>query len=233
MKSNLFAKNDLSGGRFAKDLKCAMDLDPEVLAKVPDFALRAFLADTKSEAENVYEDASKNLNVPRAQLDYAVDVARFLIREMAPEGNAFSDEPVSLAEDAREVCNLPAEKTTLLIGLMSQLKGVATEEVRLASLRRSQLSDFLPTLQAVGTTVDFRAVFARQYEYENDVASYVPQCVDMMPVGILTLSFTGDQDDVFFQVNKRSLQILLDNLVALKKKIETAEKHVVYKKDAR
>lgn len=233
MKSQLFSKNDLSEGRFVQDMKYVASLPRDVLQSLPDLALRAHFATTRTDrtdVEKLCEATAQTLQVSRWQLDRSMNVLRFLLRELAPEGDANADDPNLLVEDILGVCELPPEMTEPLTDLLRRLKELATEEVRLAALRESQSLEFLPTLESIATTADFRAVFAKQYNYEEDLASYSPACIDLIPVGIVRLTFNDDQDSVFFQVNKRTLEIMMDSLVALRRKIETAEACVSYKK---
>jgi hypothetical protein len=48
-----------------------------------------------------------------------------------------------------------------------------------------------------------------------------------VPLGIVELRLKGaHSNEIFFQVNKRSLQVLVDTLVALQKQIDIAERDI-------
>jgi hypothetical protein len=51
-----------------------------------------------------------------------------------------------------------------------------------------------------------------------------------VPLGIIELRLKGaHSNEVFFQVNKRSLQVLIDTLLALQKQISIADEQLIFK----
>jgi hypothetical protein len=84
MKSHLFSKHDLKESEvFEKDLKVLFGLSHDLLDRLPEYAFRALAAPTPREKEDVYDQASEDLGVPRAKLDHALNTTQFFLRELA------------------------------------------------------------------------------------------------------------------------------------------------------
>jgi len=234
MKSHLFSIVDLAHTEdFTKDIKLLFDLDPPTLAGLPEYALESLEAPTRAEAYNVYERAAEKLGVPQSLLTPAIRVARFFLRECSPKGDAESDAPQVLVDDLKELFGLPEDKTEPVRSMLRDIKAKAMGgTVQLALLRKEHYESFLPILASVAVAADLRAIFDEQYEYDKDVSEFSPRFMGTIPVGIMELTLEHGRSKskkVFFQVDKRTLQILLDYVLALQKQIDIAEKRITTK----
>jgi len=226
MESTFFSKNDLADHKsFPRDIRCLAQLPSETLAALPRHVLTAFQAPTNAETDTVYSEAAEALAQPRAVLDHALDVAQFLLRELAPKGEAASDTPESLVSDIRDTFEVPEAAQEGLTTFLRELKDMAQRDVRLILLKRAHITSGLPVLNAVATKVDLRAVFSEEYKYHEDVAQFSPELVGTVPVGIVELTIHGGETEkVLLQLNRRTLQILQDHLAALQKQISIVER---------
>ena len=228
MKSNFFSTHDLANSAdFAKDIQALLGMDAAVVARLPEYALRALETPTRAEMENVYQAAADDLGVARSQLSRALDVAQFLLRELSPKGDAASDDPQALVSDLRQLLDLPDEKSAAMGSFLEQLKGAAQDGLRLTLLQQAHAQSTLPILDSVSVQVDFRAVFEEMYKYDQDVSEFSPRFLGTVPLGIVGLRIRGGETErVSLQLSKRTLQILIDYLVALQKQIDVAENNI-------
>jgi hypothetical protein len=228
MKSHLFANLDLLAEEgFKRDVQAILTLPSPAMEQLPEYAFKHLAAPTRREADRVCVAAAEVLAVPKTQLERAIDVSRFFMGAFAPKGDAESDLPSSLADDIRDALCLDVEQTETLGRLLGELKRVAEKNVQLILLQRSHSEAALPILRAVSTVVDFRAVFEQPYKYEDDVSGYSPKFMGTVPLGIVELTLKGAHtDEVFFQVTRGTLQILLDHLTALQRQMDVAEKGI-------
>lgn len=230
MKSSFFQKHDLDT-QFRQDMKTVLDAGPAVAARLPDFARNCLLAPTTRETERVCDRASSELGIPRVQLDRALSVTQFLLMQLTPEGDASGDDLHQLLDDLRELLSFDDDKATTIRVLLEGLKKLAKPDLRVAILQRAHEQSALPILDSVDVEVDFRAVFDNSYKYDEDVSSYSPRFLGSIPLGIVRLKLDGAaQKDVFLQLNMRSLQILIDSLLALQKEVKVAETHLAFGK---
>jgi hypothetical protein len=233
MKSQLFSKQDYTNyQRFPKDIKTTFDLQPEVLARLPDFALEALETPTSREQDNVFQGAANSLGVPRAQLDRALMIAGFFLKEFAPDGDAASDDTATLLSDLAELFGLPENKTQGMRTFLDKLRELAQNRKETQIIMRTQatLNSALPILDSVRVAVDIRAVFDHDYNYDQDVSAFSPKLLGTVPLGILELNLSGcDTERVCLQLSTRSLQVLIDHLVALQKQMVIAEMSICAK----
>jgi len=225
MKSHLFSTYEvLERDDFRKDFKASLALPAHVLPQIADYAFQALAAPTRAEADKVCKSAADTLGVAKSQLDHALSVARFFLEEFAPKGKAESDSPDTIAEDLRNAFSLTAEQLDAVITMLAALRNLAREKVELVLLQKSYAESTLPILRTVSTSVDFRAMFDQSYKYEEDITRFKPKFMGTVPLGIVELRLSGAHcDEVFFQVTRRTLQILLDHLSALQLQMDIAE----------
>lgn len=228
MQSKLFSTHDLANSdELPKDIRALCDMSVDALARLPDYVVRAQLVPTRAEADDVSERAASDLGLPKAQVDRAIDVARFFLREFTPRGEAEKDTPEALVADLEGILAIPGDKKEAITALLQQLQARADDELRLVLLQRAHAEATLPILAAVSTQVDFRAVFDEDYKYEEDVSDFSPAFLGTVPLGIVSLSIRGgEKEKVSLQLSKRTLQILIDHLVALQKQMAIAEKDI-------
>jgi hypothetical protein len=227
-KSNLFKQNDLArSDGFKADILAMSELPADVLPRVAPYALKSLEVPTSAEAKAVHKEAAESLGIPLSLLDHAIRVGRFFLEQFAPKGDANEDSPDNLMSDIVANFELPKDKQAAYLELLASLKTLAHDSVRMTLLRRAHEETMLPNLRSVGVCTDIRAVFEENYSYETDVAQYAPKLVGTVPLGIVRLGLSGaDNEVVAIQLSKRSLQVLIDNLVALQKQIAEAEAHV-------
>ena len=228
MKSHLLSVQDLNGSdEFKKDVKMLCGFNSAIMQQLPDVALEALEAPTEAEAQNVRIAAAERLAIPLAQFEHGLSVPAYLLRQFAPNGDAEKDQSSGILDDLTELELVPEDKRDDVLHLLEKTKGLAQDKVQMILLRKAHYQTALPVLGSVSTVVDFRAIFNEAYKYEKDVAQFKPKFMGTVPLGIVEMRLKGAHSkEIFFQVNKRSLQVLVDTLVALQKQIDIAEKDI-------
>lgn len=230
MKSNLFSKRDITrDDEFKKDLDVVCSLERETLANLPEHAVMVLLAPSDRETDKAADTASTKLDVPRSDLDHALKFTDFFLKEFIASGDAHKDEPGELVGDLVKTLGLPEDKERddALETLFGALKKRAAKEVERRMLRRKFAQSALPLLMSISTTVDFRAVFDETYEVGMDLNRFNPECFGTIPLGIVQLGFDeGLARQVFFQADRRSINLLIEHLQALQKQLDIAQRQL-------
>lgn len=228
MKSHLLSRRDLTAiDEFKKDIGILCGLPRQVLTQLPATAIEALEAPTEGESDRVREAAAERLSVPLSKLGHALSVPTYLLRQFAPKGDAENDSPSDIADDLVELGVVPKEKAADVSAMFEATKGLSRGKLEMILLRKAHSRAVLPVLGSVSTVVDFRVLFDQNYKYEEDVGSYQPKFMGTIPLGIVEIELQGaHQEEVFFQVTKRTLQVMLDTLSALQKQIAVAEERL-------
>jgi len=88
-------------------------------------------------------------------------------------------------------------------------------------LARSTQSSGLKIIKGVTHIVDLRPVVSNRIELEEDIAEYKPVVNSLVPIAILALRLSGD-DEFVFQMDNRTLKILQNELQAIEKELTEA-----------
>lgn len=230
MKSNLFSKVDVTGDdNFKGDFDVLCSLKRKTLELLPNLAVNVLFARSERETDQAKDDASTELRVPRSRLDRALRVTQFFLGQFVASGDAHDDEPSELVEDLVEAFGLSEDKDrdSALEKLVSELKRRAQETVERRMAFRRHEQSAMPLLASISTTVNFRAVFDQSYKVGMDVSQFTPQCLGSTPLGIIQLGFDeGLTREVFFQADRRTINLLIEHLQALQKQLDIAQKHL-------
>lgn len=225
MKSTLFSKNDyMEIDSFMKDMKKALALEPEILAKLPGLASRVLAASGGTAVAEIADEASGLLGVPRSNLDDCISITVFFLRKFAEADDAESDKPEDIASDVQELFKLSEEKRITLIDYFNNIRELADKDVKLIILRKAHARSSLPNLVSITTTVNFRVVFDKYFKQGIDLNSFSPKCLGTIPIGIINLNLEDSPyKEISFQTDKKSLRWLIESLVALEKQIDLAQ----------
>ena len=226
MRSKLFSKRDLtSSDAFVKDIGKLLGLSEEALKRLAPHACHAMVAPTEIEESKVRDQASEELVVPRRDLDQAIDVSGFFLKQFMPSGDAETDAPGDIVADMEQVFQAPPEKREVLIQYLAHLKDWSESRGHRLLERRRSTRVAAPFVRGISAGVDFRAVFDRHFHSGDDIDAYSPTCLGTVPLGLVEIRLTGGARDesVYFQVDKRSLRLLVEHLVALEKEMQVAE----------
>ena len=225
MKSTLFSKHDMMQVEdFVKDVKKFFAYPTAKLLELPSLALD-ILSQSGFKKSKTLDDFSKILDVPRAQLDQAISVAAFFIRQFASDGDAFSDEPDDIASDFKEVFEVPSDKQQVLPEFFRRIKEIAKKGE--LGLRREQYAEMcLPNISGISTAVDYRVVFDKNYGADDDINTFSPNCLGTIPLAIIRFRLDNSETrQVAFQADMNTIRLLINALIALEKQVKIAQSH--------
>ena len=226
-KSHLFSKVDLTRDEdFAKDIAVLAALEDNVLESLPEHAVHAWLAPSGRETEKVYDIASRELGVPRAQLDHTLKVSQFLIQSFLKKGEGKDDQPEDIVSDLEHIYDLTPERHSSMLAFVERLQKLTRERVEPEARRKRYAQSSLPVLESIATTANYRLVYDEDFKVDTDISSFKPKCLGLIPVGIIELGFdSGPTGEVFFLADRRAIRLLIDHLKGLEKQLDAAREH--------
>ena len=225
MKSNLFKKTDyLRTKDFVKDLRELLSLDDEVIEKIPEYAIKDYLTPTPKESGEVRDKVAKELKIPRAKLNHIIDLSNHFIKRFLPTGDAENDEPLVLASDSIEITDGSSEKEEVITSYFSKLKEGTKAEVEFHARKRSHVMSCISHIDTIESVLDYRIILDKKLELNQSVQDYNPTCLGVVPIGILKFGLSSEETkEVVFQIDKRTIQILKNELEALEKQMEISQ----------
>ena len=206
---------------FVKDLRVLLSLTNSAIAHLAGHAVKVWLARGDEEIDMASDEASSKLKVHRAQLDHALRLSRYLVSKFLKDGEGYGDKPENIISDMETTFDISfEEKRASLLTLVKELKSLAEQNAQIKMRQRYALSS-LPVLEGISTSADYRLVFDKKFGVTSEISSYQPKCLDAVPVAVVQLVFdSGPTKNVFFQVDKRSLHLLIDHLRAVGKELD-------------
>jgi hypothetical protein len=227
MKSNLFSKIDVMRiDEFSKDLNVLLGLGQEIVSKLPEYAYESMAVSTSTETERVYEEASKALGVPASKLQHAIDISEYFMRKFTSDGEAITDTSENIVSDLQELIKFDKKRREELVEYFEKIKKLAKDKADYLIKRRRHAQSALPNLKSMATVVDYRIVFDKSIEVGQSVNDYNPECLGAIPVGIIELTLSGGNvEELSFQMDKKSIRLVVESLIALEKQIDIAQDH--------
>ena len=228
MKSKLFSLIDLGREEsFCKDIKTLLMVPEQAMRGFADDSARSWLAPSKKETQTVREEVAKKMEIPPAILDHGFDVAEFFIREFLDTGRAVDDTAESLVDDLMEGKLISFEDRNKMVVFIGTLKELVATKLNFDNLKKEIAQTGLQNLRLVDATVNYRAVFDKVFMVDSRIDEFQPKCIGVVPIVVVTLKLTkGPIEDISFQVDMRSLKILIDNLRAAEKEFQIADKYL-------
>jgi hypothetical protein len=149
------------------------------------------------------------------------------LREFLSGGEAYEDDPCDIASDFVEIDFVPEEKRRVFAAFLEELKRLARTKVDEEQRRTRYAHSSLPVLSSIVTTANYRGVFGKEFETDDDVEAYTPKCLDAIPVAIIKLGFDeGPTKEVYFQADGRLIRLLIQQLRALEKHLDATRDYL-------
>ena len=187
-KSQLFSKLDLSRDEdFASDIEVIGSLEKNVLDGLPERAVLAWLAPSERETGNICDVASRELGVPRAQLDHAMRFAQFLVRAFLKNGEAREDQPRDIVSDLEHIYALSAKNRASVSKFIEHLKELTHQKAEPEAQRRRYAQRSMPVLESISTTANYRIVYDEDFKVDTEISSFKPKCLGVIPMGVIQL----------------------------------------------
>lgn len=227
MKSNLFSKIDLMrSDTFSKDMHVLVEIDPEILTKLPKYAYDSMAAPTTQETDLVHEKASKDLGVPVSKLKHAIVLSEYFMRTFTSDGEAEKDTCEDIVSDIQTLIEFDESRKEKLVEYFENTKKLGKEKADYLVRRRLHAQSSLPNLKSISSVVDYRIVFDKDIKVGQNIDDYNPKCLGAIPVCIIEVGLSGgDIKEISFQIDEKAIRLIIDELLALEKQINIAQHH--------
>jgi len=211
MKSKLFRNHGPPSKSFSEDMDIVSNLDitKQVLKVLPETISQYLLAsDTKSESESL-ESLRKIWPLPPKQMGAVLGVGGYLLQRMQIE-----DSIDDIMADLDTLDIVDSEKMTQIRPFLELLIEEYKRTFNAKILAVSTQSSALKVIKGITHLIDLRPVVDNRIELGEDISEYKPSVSTLVPVAILKLRLSGD-DEFVFQMNLKTLRILQNELKAI------------------
>ena len=211
MRSKLFRNNRPPSKGFSEDLEIVahLNISEPILETLAETISKYLLAtDPKSESE-ILDTLRSAWPLPLKEMEAVVRVGGYLLQRMEPEDsvdNIMADLDTLAVLEHKD---LPAIRP-FIEALIERHKKTFNAE----NLAASAQSAGLKIIKGITHIVDLRPVVSNRIGLGEDITEYKPKVDSLVPVGILRLRLSGD-DEFVFQMDRKTLGILQNELKAI------------------
>lgn len=227
-KTNLFSTHRYKlDGEFPKDIKKLEKLSLEKKLLLPEYTLKVFSTGSKIEENNLIKKAVAELEVPESLfLDLRVLTLHFL-NNLSKDEVGEKDSAIDLAHDLAELNYIESSSVDDFIKFFQEVRNIASSDFEKSKeIRKTEIIS-LPNVTSITNSSNLRAVIKSRYKGEVTSDEYSPNISSFVPVATIELSLTDSSTTdkkVHFQVNKKSVDHLINHLKAVQKELLALEK---------
>jgi hypothetical protein len=143
-----------------------------------------------------------------------INIGGFFLQGMAAE-----DSIDDIMFDIEKLAVVESDKLTYIRPFVEALLEEYKKKFKAESLAASTQSSGLKLIKGITHIVDLRPVVANRIALQDDISGYKPIVNTLVPVAILKLRLSDD-DEFVFQMNGKTLKILQTELKAIEKELE-------------
>jgi hypothetical protein len=227
MKSNLMTRNDLAENEdFKKDLTRFFNISQDKREVLVASVIAVTKASSDIDRNKVMEDAAESVGASVTVMKSALAIGRFLISAFLPSSETPVDEPDDLVSDFLEIGVLSPEQQSEAVGLLISLRDEAVVQLDLLIRERSHSQSTIPILESIDGSVDLRMVFDKDFDFSMNLSDFHPKLLSSVPLLVVRLALSGGQDkEVVFQIDPRTLQVLIEHLRSYQRQLNMACEH--------
>ena len=175
------------------------------------------------EREALLDQTAKELSASYVDVNSALDMLRFLSRQLAKEETQH-DKVEDIVADLGPFGFVPKGREAELTTFFTSLRDLVVKEEGRAFAREFERG-LLPRLHSFGATVEVRAVFKRKTLPEDD--QYKPQMLGAVPVATVKMTLTSNENNEFyFQLRDDEVESLMKWRKSLSKELQEAKKNL-------
>jgi len=218
MKSKTFTNNPVVTKGFSDDLEIVADIT--ITNEMLDILTRSIseyilAIDSKGESKALDMLRIKFPLSPK-QMEAILSVGGYFLRKMEVE-----DSIDDIMADLRTLAVIDKEKFARIQPFVKALLDECKNKFDAERLAKSTQSIVLKNVKGISYSVDLRPVVSNRIGVEDDIAEYKPTVNKLVPIALLMLRLSGD-DEFVFQMNIRTLKILQNTLQAIEKELTEA-----------
>lgn len=227
MKSDLMRRNDLAeNDEFKRDLTRFFDISVEKREVLIACVIAVIKAYSDVEREKILTDAAESIGSPVAEVRSALAIGRFLTAGFIPESDIPVDDVSDLVDDFLEIEALTAEQQSDAVILLTSLRDAVREQLDLLLKERSHSQAIIPSLESIDGSIDLRMVFDKYFDSTMNLSDFHPKLLSAVPVLVVRLALSGEKNnEVVFQANPRTLQLLIEHLRSYQRQLNMACEH--------
>lgn len=230
MKSRLLSRFDTSQSSqdsLKRDIEKLTHFSLEQLKDFPNQVARIDKTRSSIDEEREIEETSKKFGVRIPDFYRAYQVAKFFMKQFLSTGVAMKDTPEEIVDDLEELGVVTGAEREKLISFLTCLKKLVSDSFELDARKRAISKATLPALSGIEAAINYRAVFNEDFLTEKGLEEYNPKCLGIVPITTINISLDeGPIRDIYFQVDKRDLRILIEHLEAVEKEFAIADRYL-------
>lgn len=226
MKSNLFSSfdpKDKSNDKFIDDMKRLMETNETQRNLILQAFPELYQEESVSKREPLINDLAQKTGLNRLAIGSAYAIIDFMVDQLDNERvNVAADSPESWTDDLLSLGILEPDLAPAFTDFMRAIKQRAGKD--LLSIRKERVygAGILPRLVGMGTTVELRGIFDKEYHLGIPIAEYAPQMRSVTPIISILISVNrGYPRDFMFQATQNDVDALIGALEAAKKEVMT------------
>lgn len=233
MKSNLFSSfnpKDKDNDAFIDDVKRLMETNEAQRNLLLQVFPQLYREESLPKREPLIKNLIQKTGLNRLAISSAYALISFMVSQLDNEKiNAAADSPESWTDDLISLGILEPGLAPTFTDFMRALKQQAEKELLAIRKERVYGAGILPSLAGVGTTVELRGIFDKDYDPGTPVAEYAPQMRGVTPIiSIAIFVSRGYPLEFMFQATPHDVDILIGALEAAKKEVMTLYKSCGY-----
>lgn len=138
------------------------------------------------------------------------------------EWNPIKDKGEDFIKDFAALKLIPIEKEKEALEFLT----ILFDEIQRDNQRRLNkryANSLIPSFTGITSLIDFRTVFEQPYQYGDDLDKYSPKCLGFIPVVLICLQRSGEENKLFeFQCEPEDLDLIISRLQAIAKDLHSA-----------
>ena len=206
---------------FKEDFEGLWSLPEKQRSALVPYVSQLAKAETTGDTKRIIDAAISQIGGDAPTVLRSLKVLNFISKQWDP----INDTPEDFLRDLNELSLIPSEQVDeakrFLLDLLAELQKDNTRR-----LQKSYANSLLPSFIGIEALIDFRAIIERPFGVgiDDTIETYEPRCVGFVPVILLALQCdSGDPSTLRFQCEPEDLHVLIENLQAALKELESAK----------
>jgi hypothetical protein len=219
MKSKLFRDNPTPTKSFSDDLTvlAKLDISDEILEILPKSISQYILATDAKDEDKALEELRAKWKLPLQKLHAVLHAGGYFLRNMDIE-----DSTDDILDDLKTLVVIESEKLPKLRPFIDALRNEFQKTFADDILAFSSQRAGVKNITGITYVADLRAVTPGPSDImAEDMDKYTPKMSCLVPVAILRLRLSDDEQ-VVFQMNRKTLKVLQNALKSVEKELDQA-----------
>lgn len=216
MKSKLFKRTPTLPKEFSEDfdILASLNITEEILELIPKSLTNYTLAPESRTESEALDALRKKWVLKPEQMNAVLRVGGFFLKSMDIE-----DSLEDIMVDLETLVVIDKKKLSKIRPFLEALFKEFKDTFAIDSLVEGTQQVAIKNITGISHVVDIRSVITNRLHLGDSIENYDPQISKFVPVAILRLRLSGD-DEAIFQMDGYTLKVLQDELKAIEKELE-------------